>query len=185
VLVSQRSKIWCNYPLRLATERGLWDAAGRSAAPYRGDRDASPLTEAGAKGEWPVTGVEARQGRRSRVAGARTFSVKCWFDEPEIAAIRAAAEREGAAAGSWLSSVGVRAAREECNPLDADWREVMGELMALRRQARTIGGLLNQVAAAWNATGELAPQAGRVLGMVKRIVTDVDVVTARARARLR
>jgi hypothetical protein len=150
--------------------------------------DAQPLDGAGARGEWPVAGVEvqaAHQGRRSRVAGARTFSVKCWFDEPEIAAIRAAAEREGAAAGSWLSSVGVRAAREELNPLDADWREVMGELMALRRQARAIGGLLNQVAAAWNATGELAPQAGRVLGMVERIVTDVDVVTARARARLR
>jgi len=134
-------------------------------------------TPSGREGEWSV--VEARQahqGRRSRVAGARTFSVKCWFDEPEIAAIRTAAEREGAAAGSWLSSVGVRAAREELDPLDADWREVMGELMALRRQARTIGGLL---------TGELAPQAGRVLGMVERIVTDVDVVTARARARLR
>jgi hypothetical protein len=148
--------------------------------------DAQPIA-GGREGEWPVAGVDAqaRQGRRSRVAGARTFSVKCWFDEPEIAAIRTAAEREGAAAGSWLSSVGVRAAQEELNPLDADWREVMGELMALRRQARTIGGLLNQVAAAWNATGELAPQAGRVLGMVERIVTDVDVVTARARARLR
>jgi hypothetical protein len=152
----------------------------------RGERDASPLAGR-CEGEWPVAGVDAqtRRGRRSRVAGARTFSVKCWFNEPEIAAIRTAAEREGAAAGSWLSSVGVRAAREELNPLDADWRAVMGELMALRRQARTIGGLLNQVAAAWNSTGELAPQAGRVLGMVERIVTDVDVVTARARARLR
>jgi hypothetical protein len=152
----------------------------------RGDRDVSPVWGR-REGEWLVAGVDAqaRHGRRSRVAGARTFSVKCWFDEPEIAAIRTAAEREGAAAGSWLSSVGVRAAREELDPLDADWRAVMGELMALRRQARTIGGLLNQVAAAWNATGELAPQAGRVLGMVERIVTDVDVVTARARARLR
>jgi hypothetical protein len=157
-----------------------------AAQPHaRGDRERQPPCGSGREGGVPVAGVEARQGRRSRVAGARTFSVKCWFDEPEIAAIRTAAEREGAAAGSWLSSVGVRAAREELNPLDADWREVMGELIALRRQARTIGGLLNQVAAAWNATGELAPQAGRVLGMVERIVTDVDVVTARARARLR
>ena len=171
----------------MATERGLWDAAGRSAAPHPGRQGMPSPLAGGREGEWPVAGTDeqARQGRRSRVAGARTFSVKCWFDEPEIAAIRTAAEREGAAAGSWLSSVGVRAAREELNPLDADWREVMGELMALRRQARTIGGLLNQVAAAWNSTGELAPQAGRVLGMVERIVTDVDVVTARARARLR
>ena len=75
--------------------------------------------------------------------------------------------------------------RDLRQPLDADWRLVMRELMALRRQARTIGGLLNQVATGWNATGELTPQAGRVLGMVERIVTDVDVVTARARARLR
>jgi hypothetical protein len=55
----------------------------------------------------------------------------------------------------------------------------------LRRQARTIGGLLNQLAAAWNATGELGGQAGRVLGMVERVVADVDVVTGRARERLR
>jgi hypothetical protein len=58
-------------------------------------------------------------------------------------------------------------------------------LPALRRQARTIGGLLNQLSAAWNSTGELGGQAGRVLGMVDRVVTDVDVVTARARERLR
>jgi hypothetical protein len=62
---------------------------------------------------------------------------------------------------------------------------VMGELMALRRQARNIGGLLNQLAAAWNSSSELGPQAGRVLGMVDRVVADVDVLTARARRRLR
>jgi hypothetical protein len=62
---------------------------------------------------------------------------------------------------------------------------VMRELMALRRQARIIGGLLNQLAAAWNSTGELGGQAGRVLGMVERVVADVDVVTGRARERLR
>jgi hypothetical protein len=99
--------------------------------------------------------------------------------------IRAAAVGEGISVGAWCSSVSLRAAREQVEPLDADWRLVMRELMALRRQARTIGGLLNQVAAAWNSTGVLAPQAGRVLGMVERVVTDVDVVTARARARLR
>lgn len=111
--------------------------------------------------------------------------MKCWFDEPEIAAIRAAAARESSAAGAWLSSVAVRAAREELDPLDADWRAVMGELMALRRQARNIGGLLNQLAAAWNATGELGPQAGRVLGLVDRVVADVDALTSQARRRLR
>jgi hypothetical protein len=40
--------------------------------------------------------------------------------------------------------------------------------------------LLNQLAAAWNATSKLGGQAGRVLGMVERVVADVDVVTARA-----
>jgi hypothetical protein len=144
-----------------------------------------PLMGAGAKGEWPVAGVEAHQGRRSRVAGGRKFPVQCLFDDAEIATIREAAVGEGVSVGAWCSSVSLRAAREQAQPLDADWRLVMRELMALRRQARTIGGLLNQVAAAWNSTGELAPQAGRVLGMVERIVTDVDVVTARARARLR
>jgi hypothetical protein len=111
--------------------------------------------------------------------------VQCLFDAGEITAVRAAAAGEGVAVGAWCSSVVLRAAREERNPLDADWRAVMGELMALRRQARTIGGLLNQLAAAWNSTGELSPQASRVLGMVERVVADVDVVTARARARLR
>lgn len=129
--------------------------------------------------------VEVRQGRRSRVVGGRRHPVQCLFDEGEFAVVRAAAVAEGVSVGAWCSLVVVRAAREGVVPLDGDWRVVMRELMALRRQARTIGGLLNQLAAAWNATGELAPQAGRVLGMVERVVTDVDVVTARARARLR
>ncbi|HEY3895091.1 MAG TPA: hypothetical protein VGL88_06955 [Pseudonocardiaceae bacterium] len=128
--------------------------------------------------------VEVGRRRRSRVEGGRKVSVKCWFDEGEFAAIAAAAAREGRAAGGWLAAVAVRAAREEINPLDADWRAVMGELMALRRQARNIGGLLNQLAAAWNSTSELGGQAERVLGMVERVVADVDVVTARARRRL-
>lgn len=129
--------------------------------------------------------VEARAGRRSRVAGGRKFSVQCLFDDAEIATIREAAAAEGVSVGAWCSVVSLRAAREQRVPLDGDWRVVMRELMALRRQARTIGGLLNQLAAAWNATGELGAQAGRVVGMVERIVADVDVVTARARARLR
>jgi hypothetical protein len=128
---------------------------------------------------------EARAGRRSRVAGGRRHPVQCLFDAGEITSVRAAAAGEGVAVGAWCSSVVLRAAREEQHPLDADWRVVMGELMALRRQARTIGGLLNQLAAAWNSTGELSPQASRVLGMVERVVADVDVVTSRARARLR
>jgi hypothetical protein len=107
------------------------------------------------------------------------------FDAGEFAAVRAAAAAEGVAVGAWCSSVALRASREKPDPLPGDWRVVMRELMALRRQARTIGGLLNQLAAAWNATSELGGQAGRVLGMVERVVADVDVVTARARARLR
>jgi hypothetical protein len=129
--------------------------------------------------------VEVRRGRRSRVAGGRKFSVLCWFDESEIAAVRAAAVREGLASGAWLASVAGQAARAELDPVDGDWRVVLGELMAVRRQARIIGGLLNQLAAAWHSTGELGLQAGRVLGMVERVVADVDVVTARARGRLR
>jgi hypothetical protein len=157
----------------LATQRELWNAAAGSAAPCRGE------------GGVAVAGVKTHQGRRSRVAGGRRFPVQCLFDDAEIATIREAAVGEGVSVGAWCSSVSLRAAREQVQPLDADWRLVMRELMALRRQARTIGGLLNQVAAASNATGELAAQAGRVLGMVERIVADVDVVTARARARLR
>ena len=129
--------------------------------------------------------VEVRAGRRSRVAGGRAHPVQCLFDAGEFAAVRAAAAAEGVAVGAWCSSVALRASREKPDPLGGDWRLVMGELMALRRQARVIGGLLNQLAAAWNATGELGAQAGRVLGMVARVVADVDVVTARARARLR
>jgi hypothetical protein len=129
--------------------------------------------------------VEVRAGRRSRVAGGRRHPVQCLFDAGEFAAVRSAAAAEGVSVGAWCSSVVLRAAREQVEPLDGDWRLVMRELMALRRQARIIGGLLNQLAAAWNATGELGGQAGRVLGMVERVVADVDVVTGRARERLR
>jgi hypothetical protein len=129
--------------------------------------------------------VEVRAGRRSRVAGGRRHPVQCLFDAGEFAAVRSAAAAEGVSVGAWCSSVVLRSAREQVHPLDGDWRLVMRELMALRRQARTIGGLLNQLAAAWNATGELGGQAGRVLGMVERVVADVDVVTGRARERLR
>jgi hypothetical protein len=87
---------------------------------------------------WPVAGVEAQaahQGRRSRVAGGRKFPVQCLFDDAEIATIREAAVGEGTSVGAWCSSVALRAAREQAEPLDADWRLVMRELMASTSRA--------------------------------------------------
>jgi hypothetical protein len=157
---------------------------GGSAGPVTGRRGhPTPCGGVGARGSGVV--VEVRAGRRSRVAGGRAHPVQCLFDAGEIAAVRAAAAADGVAVGAWCSSVALRATRERVEPLEGDWRLVMRELMALRRQARIIGGLLNQLAAAWNATGQLGGQAGRVLGMVERVVADVDVVTGRARERLR
>ena len=86
---AQRSEIWCNHRLCLATERDPWDAAAGSAAPCPGRRTPAPLSGAARRGEWPVAGVEAQahQGRRSRVAGGRRFPVQCLFDDGEIATI--------------------------------------------------------------------------------------------------
>ena len=103
-----------------------------------------------------------------------------WLSDDELAAVKAAAERDGMATGAWLGEVGVRAARTAAQPepgWDGAMRESMvlrGELAEARRVLRNVGGNLNDVARHANATGELHAATANVMAIVARVVATVD-----------
>lgn len=66
-----------------------------------------------------------------------------------------------------------------------DLRELQRELFAARRAINMFGSNVNQIAAAWNSTGELPEWAGEAVRMCVQAVDRLDQVTARIHRRLR
>ncbi len=126
----------------------------------------------------------ARVGNRSPADGGRPHSVVVTFSDMEMAQVAAAAAREGLTRTSWLGDAGVAAATSGRGPASS-WGEVMQQLMGLRaelmdarRLARNIGGNLNDVARAVNASGDVPVAARRVLELVERVVKRLDSAVA-------
>jgi Bacterial mobilisation protein (MobC). len=98
--------------------------------------------------------------------------------------IKAAAASRGMATNAYIAAAAMHAAREDVQPLPADWREVVGSLVEDRRQIRRVGVLLNQLAKVANTSGQ-APDHQRILTRLAVIVARLDALTARAAGRLR
>lgn len=114
--------------------------------------------------------------------------MNCQFTDDELAVVVAASARAGMSKGAWLSQVAVTQGRVSAQPAlvgPGEWmREFMvgtAELMEQRRILRNVGGLLNQVAATGNSTGELPREVEDVIALVGRVVRNVEDVALRVR----
>jgi hypothetical protein len=99
-------------------------------------------------------------GLVSRAAAAAGLALGAWLVEAGVAAARAAAEGPGQPVGRESAPLGLALLR--------------AELAEDRRVLRNVGGNLNDVARAANATGEVAAETVAVLGLVSRAVRRVD-----------
>jgi hypothetical protein len=109
------------------------------------------------------------------------------FSAEELAAVRAAAAREGMAPRAWVGEVVCEVAEGLLRPgPEAVDRATLRQLLVLleelgevRRVLRNVGGNLNDVARAANSTGEVAAETVVVEQLVARVVGSVDEVVGR------
>jgi hypothetical protein len=127
---------------------------------------------------------QQRMRRRGRLAEARSERGTPRFSRAEWELVAAAAAARGLAVNAWLAAAAMQAARAECTPLPTDWRQVLAELIQTRAEVRRVGRLLEQrTQVDWQA--DASATAEEVLVMVRRVVTELDTLTRRARERLR
>lgn len=128
------------------------------------------------------------RGRRSRVAGGFPFQCRVALTERDGARLTGLAERENLSVGAFASQLVERHLAGSDDPLPVSARDLAAalnaasnELRALLREARTEGGLLNQIARHLNTrpTGHDAPDAladllGRTLVRHQATTTAID-----------
>ena len=87
--------------------------------------------------------------------------------------------------GAWIGEMVGRYARGQLDPIPADWRDLIAELLRWRVEVVRAGTVVNQVARHANATGEFEGQADQLLELVERMLTRVDEATEQASIRMR
>lgn len=133
-----------------------------------------------------VLGYRDQVSRRQNRRKART---SVWYTDSEWSAIIAASAVERLRPGAWIAGVASEEARRRNGGAVPD-RSAMAELLAELREHRrvlaNIGGNLNDVAKAANATNDIVNEtaATTVLGMVRRVVLASDQLVASVRQRL-
>ncbi len=125
------------------------------------------------------SGPRRRVRRREREpGGVRATRIKVSFNDPELAIVQEAAERDNQALASWVGNAALDVATEKVVPVSADTKDVLQELIQSRGQLRRIGNNLNQVAHILNADGDVTDaQIKAVLEYVQTAVRRVDEAT--------
>lgn len=122
------------------------------------------------------------RSRRPRNAARRSNPVTTKFSDPELAAVKDAAERAGLALGAWLGRTGVDAATGTAVPASRMQLDAVDALSNATEQVRMAGRLLNQAVARLNTSGAAGPELRRYADNVARTVRtleDISITTAR------
>jgi len=90
------------------------------------------------------------QHRGHRFPGRRN-AIKVLYDDPEAAAVRAAAQLAGLTASGYVAAAGLHLAGTGPAPVQGAERAVLAELLAARSALRRYGVNLNQAVAALNS----------------------------------
>lgn len=133
-------------------------------------------------------GARRARGRRTRGwsdDGPRERKLVVKLSDKEMAAIDEVCERLGMTPGAWVGEMAVRYARGQLDPIPADWRDLIGELVSWRTEVVRAGTVINQVARHANATGEFEDGAERLVALTERLLTRVDAATEQASDRVR
>jgi Mobilization protein NikA len=130
-------------------------------------------------------GPPVRAGRRSRHPSRRTRRLELYLSDDEHTRLKTAAQRAGLAPGAYAARAALAAADGKAAPVDAPFREALGELIRAAGLVRRIGVNLNQAVAKLNATGQhsgdLLPYAAESMRRADRL----DAAAERLRQRLR
>lgn len=110
--------------------------------------------------------------------------MKVYYSEKELEEVREVSSRLGMQPGAWIGEMSVRYARGQLDPIPADWRDLVRELVRWRTDVVRAGTLANQIAKHANATGEFEDGAGELLELVRRLLQRVDVATEEASDRV-
>ncbi|GAA1292135.1 plasmid mobilization protein [Saccharothrix xinjiangensis] len=139
------------------------------------------------------TGRDVRLGNREAVPSGtakRRARTSVSFTDIEWAAITIAASLDGMRAGAWIARVAFDEAAHHNSGARLD-RDAFAALAAAvqeqRRVLANVGGNLNQLAKATNATGGIdnPEAAARLLGLVRRVVGSTDELLLQIRAKMR
>jgi len=116
--------------------------------------------------------------RRARLAGGRPHELRVVFSAPELAAVRAAAAREGLAVRAFLSAAAVAVARGAAPAAVGEGGllmaaagpavQLVAAVLEAQRQVGRYGQLVNQAVVRLHATGEVGPQLQAALSACTR-----------------
>jgi hypothetical protein len=96
------------------------------------------------------------------------------FNDAEMAAIEAAAARDGLAVAAWLGRAGIDAATGAGVPASRMQLDALKALQDATEQTRMAGRLFNQAVARLNSTGVAGPELRRYADNVTRTVKALE-----------
>jgi hypothetical protein len=112
----------------------------------------------------------------------RELRLTTWFDEKELAEIRAAAEAAGMAPAAYVAQAGTDAARAAAagRPPAGQVADVVAAMDAATAQAKKAGNLFNQEVRALHITGQRSAELDRHAAATARAVRRMEAATLRA-----
>ncbi len=108
---------------------------------------------------------------------ARTRVVKARYDDEEFAALAAAAARAGLTAAGFLAKAGLSIAGQGPPPSQTADRELLAELLRLRKVIRRYAVNVNQAVAALHSTGQAPVWLSEAVAGADRAVRSADAAT--------
>lgn len=163
-----------------------------AASPQRGstaDRDAQGGSLSASDRRLRQAGAGPRRSAPQRTRGwaedgPRSERITVHLSPKESEDVHAVCERLGMKPGAWIGEMAVRYARGQLDPIPADWRDVVREIVASRPDMAQVRALLNQIAKHANSLGEFGAETERLLTMVEGMLTRVDALEAEASERV-
>lgn len=122
--------------------------------------------------------------RRSHGTEKLTYVMSFRLSGSQRDAARTAAKRAGMAVGAWMGELVVDAAEHRALPIGWLQREVVQELIVLRREFTMAVASLNQIALALSSEDVISSDLETVIGHLRDLMLRAERVTARVRRRL-
>lgn len=122
--------------------------------------------------------------RRSPGAQKLTYVMSVRLSDSQRDAARAAAKRVGMAVGAWVGELIVDAAEHRALPIGWLQREVVQELIGLRREFMMAMASLNQIALALSTEDAISSDLETVIGRLRDLIIRAERVTEAVRRRM-
>jgi antitoxin component of RelBE/YafQ-DinJ toxin-antitoxin module len=122
--------------------------------------------------------------RRSPGAQKLTYVMSVRLSDSQRDAARAAAKRAGMALSAWVGELVVDAAEHRALPIGWLQREVVQELIRLRREFTMAVDSLNQIALELNSEGAISSDLETVIGRLRDLIIRAERVTEAVRRRM-